>query len=111
MSDGLSRNVGTIAAGLGGVAAGSVIGYTVASRSHKKKTKKHRKTSHAKHYGKLRKSRRRKYSYSKRNKRVSHKRIHYTKTGQPYVILSTGKARFIKKSGARRSRHMKGGRY
>jgi hypothetical protein len=34
-----------------------------------------------------------------------------TKTGQPYVILKSGKARFISKASARASRKRKGGRY
>jgi hypothetical protein len=34
-----------------------------------------------------------------------------TKTGQPYVILASGKARFISKKSARLSRKRKGGRY
>ena len=41
----------------------------------------------------------------------STRRIRMTKHGQPYVILASGKARFIKKSSARRSRKLKGGRY
>jgi hypothetical protein len=32
------------------------------------------------------------------------KGIHYTKYGQPYKILASGKARFIKKKGHRRKR-------
>jgi len=34
-----------------------------------------------------------------------------TKNGQPYVILKSGKARFISKRSARLSRRKKGGRY
>jgi len=34
-----------------------------------------------------------------------------TKNGQPYIILSSGKAKFITKSSARASRRRKGGRY
>jgi len=41
----------------------------------------------------------------------STKRIRMTKNGQPYIILKSGKARFIKKSSAKRSRKLKGGRY
>jgi hypothetical protein len=34
-----------------------------------------------------------------------------TKNGQPYVLMASGKARFIKKRGASSSRKRKGGRY
>jgi hypothetical protein len=34
-----------------------------------------------------------------------------TKNGQPYVIMASGKARFISKKSARSSRKRKGGRY
>lgn len=46
-----------------------------------------------------------------KRKDTSTRRIRMTKHGQPYVILKSGKARFIKKSSARRSRKLKGGRY
>ena len=46
-----------------------------------------------------------------KGKDTSTRRIRMTKNGQPYVILRSGKARFIKRSSARRSRKLKGGRY
>ena len=46
-----------------------------------------------------------------KRKDTSTRRIRMTKHGQPYVILKSGKARFIKKSSAKRSRKLKGGRY
>jgi len=42
---------------------------------------------------------------------TSTRRIRHTKKGQPYVILKDGRARFISKASAKRSRKMKGGRY
>jgi len=42
---------------------------------------------------------------------TSTRRIRHTKHGQPYVILKSGKARFISKASAKRSRKRKGGRY
>jgi len=77
---------------------------------------------------KRKKSKRKKKSYSpkKRSKRSrrrytphtagkgkdrSTKRIRYTKKGQPYRIMANGRARFIKKKGARLSHKRKGGRY
>lgn len=41
----------------------------------------------------------------------STRRIRYTKNSQPYVILANGRARFISKASAKRSRKMKGGKY
>jgi len=41
----------------------------------------------------------------------STRRIRMTKHGQPYIILASGKARFISKRSARASRKRKGGRY
>ena len=46
-----------------------------------------------------------------KGKDTSTRRIRYTKKGQPYIIKSDGKARFIKKSSARLSHKRKGGRY
>ena len=46
-----------------------------------------------------------------KRKDTSTRRIRMTKNGQPYIILKSGKARFIKKSSAKRSRKLKGGRY
>lgn len=44
-------------------------------------------------------------------KDTSTRRIRHTKHGQPYVILANGRARFISKASAKRSRKRKGGRY
>lgn len=44
-------------------------------------------------------------------KDTSTRRIRHTKHGQPYIILKSGKARFISKASAKRSRKIKGGRY
>ena len=46
-----------------------------------------------------------------KGKDTSTKRIRMTKHGQPYVILANGRARFISKASAKRSRKLKGGRY
>jgi len=59
---------------------------------------------------KKRKGRQSPYTAGARRDR-STRRIRHTKNGQPYIILRSGKARFIKKSSARRSRKLKGGRY
>jgi hypothetical protein len=39
------------------------------------------------------------YQHPKRKHSKMKKGIHYTKNGQPYKILSSGKARFIKRKG------------
>jgi hypothetical protein len=67
-----------------------------------KKTKR-RKTTKKKNY---------KYARTAGKRRdTSTRRIRMTKFGQPYVILKSGKARFISKRSARLSRKRKGGRY
>lgn len=106
----------TAGAGLGGVALG-VGATTVINRVRSKKSSSKRKS-------KSRNTRKRNTSHSKRRKKSykyartsgkgrdrSTKRIRMTKNGQPYVILKSGKARFIKKSSAHSSRRRKGGRY
>lgn len=91
-----------------------VSGLVVASKSRTKKkttkkrtTKKRKKTKSKK---RKTKGRRTPHTAGKRKDR-STKRIRYTKKGQPYVITRSGKAKFIKKSSAKRSHRMKGGRY
>lgn len=61
-------------------------------RARRKVSKKKRKPVKKKWYGKTRT-----------------KKIYKTKKGQPYVLLKSGKARFIKKSRATRMRKTKGG--
>lgn len=107
-----------IAAGTGlavGTTAGVIIGAKVASKKRKKKTKKKRKKTTKKNGRRRKKTRRSKGRRTPRTagkgKDRSTKRIRYTKNGQPYVIMRSGKARFIKKSSAKRSHKRKGGRY
>jgi len=55
---------------------------------------------------------RKKVNHRKTHRKLtSHRRIHKTKTGQPYIILASGKARFIKRKSARISKKRRGGRY
>lgn len=92
----------------GAVLGGAVVGTALAVSSSVKK--KRRKTTRKKST----KRKTRKYKYARtagKGKDRSTKRIRMTKTGQPYIILASGKARFIKKSSARNSRRRKGGRY
>lgn len=100
--------------GLAGVALGVGGASIVNSVRSKKSTSKRRVKS-----GNIRKrssSHRKKknYKYARtagKRKDTSKRRIRMTKNGQPYVILASGKARFIKKSSAHNSRKRKGGRY
>lgn len=105
----VKSNLGTIGAGVGGAALGGIVGYSIGNKKRKKKTKKHRKTSKRT----IKRSRRKKrYPHTAGKRRdTSHRRIRFTKRGQPYIILRNGKARFIKMKNVKRSRKMKGGRY
>jgi len=92
------------AVGLGGLAVGAALGglagRAVGKRSSKRKSSTKRRS----------RVRRTPYTAGKRKDR-STRRIRYTKNGQPYVLMASGKARFIKKSSAKLSRRRKGGRY
>jgi hypothetical protein len=105
-------NLGIIGAGVGGAALGGVLGYvagtknSVSSKS-KRATSKRRK---GKHHSRKKGRRYTPHTAGKR-KDTSHKRIRQTKNGQPYIILASGKAKFISRASARRSRKTSGGRY
>lgn len=93
---------------IGGALTGAVIG-GVNSVKKRRSTSARKKRATA---SKRRKKRSYKYARTAgKRKDTSRKRIRMTKNGQPYVILASGKARFIKKSSARLSRKRKGGRY
>lgn len=104
------------AGGIGAVAVGTalVVKAKKKSKTKKKTTKKKRKTYKRKKVKKKngrRKKGRRTPRTAGKGKDRSTRRIRYTKKGQPYVILRSGKARFIKKKSAKRSHKLKGGRY
>lgn len=107
--------LGTVV-GVGATLAGTKIASSISKKSSKKKKKKKSnkkgtKKTRRKHYKHSRKRRQRKpYTAGKRKDR-STRRIRFTKNNQPYVILKSGKARFIKKSSVRNSRKRKGGKY
>jgi hypothetical protein len=89
-----------------GSSANSVTKLLGNRKSSVRKAKRMRRVHASKHI--------RKRSHTRKHKGrkfTSRKRIHYTKKGQPYVIIKGGKARFIKKKSARISRKRKGGRY
>jgi len=96
----------------GAIAGGTVVGATVAIARSRSSTS--RKRSSKKRASSKRKSKRSSGSYARtagKRKDTSRKRIRMTKNGQPYVIMASGKARFISKRSARLSRKRKGGRY
>jgi len=93
---------------LGAATTGAVYGLTSTVKKSAKKRKKAKKS-----YSK-KKKRSKSYKYARtagKRRDRSTRRIRTTKNGQPYVILASGKARFISKSSARNSRKRKGGRY
>lgn len=100
-----------VASALGGALVGGSIVGAVASR--RRKSKKRSRKAPKKKRGKARKSKRKRYTprTAGKGKDRSTKRIRHTKTGQPYIILKSGKARFISKKSAKASRKRKGGRY
>ena len=114
------------AAALGAVVGGVATGIVV-SAIKKRKRKNGRKRRRKKEKRRRRKVKRKHrvrhvHRVSPRGKAKRHKTgrahhaggtkaIHYTKKGQPYIILRSGKARFITKRGAKMSRRRKGGRY
>lgn len=94
-----------VASGL--VAAGAIV---KARRKKAAKRKSVRKASRKRNYRRYKRKQKQPHTAGKR-KDTSHRRIKYTKNNQPYIILKSGKARFIKKSSVRNSRKRKGGRY
>jgi Flp pilus assembly protein TadB len=117
----IKDNVGAIAAGVGGLAVGGTVGYLAgaASSSKKRRTRKKsksvskRKRNYSSKRYKKSKGKRKRYTPHTAGKRKdrSHRRIRQTSTGQPYIILANGRARFISKKSARLARKRKGGRY
>lgn len=116
--DFLEHNTGAVLAGAGiaavGVAGTVAIAKAVGAR--KKRKSKRKSPKKKKGTSRRKKGRRRSLSGSyartagKRRDR-STKRIRMTKNGQPYVIMASGKARFISKRSAKNSRARKAGRY
>ena len=109
----VKENIGVIGAGAAGLALGSGVGIATGIAISKKKKSK-RKSSYKRIRKRNRLYKRRKYKYARtagKRKDRSHRRIRMTKTGQPYIILASGKARFISKRSAHLSRKRRRGRY
>lgn len=99
------KNNPLVSGAIGGVTIGSGVGYIVGRvTSGRKKTTRQKRT---------RVSKRRSKRTSRKNKtsRKRNGKIKYTKKGQPYIIQSNGRARFIKKKSAKISKKRKGGYY
>jgi len=112
-TDFLQNNLALAGAAVGGAALGTVVTIAATAKKSPKRSSKKRSRSRSKRKTSgSRKKRKYKYAYTARKgKDRSTRRIRQTKHGQPYIILKSGKARFIKKSSARLSRRRKGGRY
>lgn len=101
----IATAVGAGVVGLGtGVAIAAALGGKTKKKTRKSSSKR-RRITHTKRGWKQDRKRRSKQkwevAYQKRKKKRSSKSkrgIHYTKKGQPYKILASGKARFIKKT-------------
>lgn len=110
----IANNKTALVAGGVGLAVGSGLVAGAVALGSRKKSKKRKSSKSKSKRKKSSKSSGRGATRRRRNgksRKTSLKRIHTTKTGQPYIILASGKARFIKKSSARASRKRKGGRY
>ena len=104
----LSSPIGAgVVGAVGGAIVGGLVTGAIVSKRKRRKSRTARKRSHSR---RNRKGQRKPHTAGKGKDR-SHKRIRYTKNNQPYIIMASGKARFISKSSARRSRKLKGGRY
>lgn len=113
VTDFVKTNIGTIGAGAAGLGVGAVLGGSAVYALTKSKRKPKRKRARKRNPKNRRSKKRKKYYPRTAGKRKdrSTKRIRFTKSGQPYVLMASGKARFIKKSSAKNSRRRKGGRY
>lgn len=111
-----SNNPVAIASGIAGagvavgVGTAAVVGAVKSRKSKRSKSRnvrsRSRRIKHTKRGWAQDRKRRSKQkweiAYQKRKRKSHRKGVHYTKNGQPYIILSSGKARFIK--GKRRAK-------
>jgi len=98
--------VGAGALAIGGIAIAGIRSRRARSPTLRKKTKKKAGKSTKRKTSKKNKGR-----TGHKHKHRGTKQIHLTKKGQPYIILSSGKARFISKKSAKLRRKRKGGNY
>ena len=114
----IGDNLGKIALGAGvGVVGAGLVGLAIAGAKNKRKSSKRGskrdRMFKSKQKHEQRHKRKRKYKIygrkgwihpkrKRKSNRSSRRGVKYTKNGQPYIILASGKARFIK--GKRRSK-------
>jgi len=104
------RTAALAAGGIGIVGLGTALAVSRSKRKKSSKRKSTRKKSSSRRSRRRSRTRRTPRTAGKGRDRSS-KRIRYTKKGQPYIIQRNGRAKFIKKSSAKRSHSQKGGRY
>lgn len=98
----------------GGVLAGGTVVQIVRNRSKKRAASKTKNKTSSKTKKTKSSNRKRKSNKSKKNKsgsKSSRGKIKHTKKGQPYIILPSGKARFISKKSEKARKKRKGGYY
>jgi hypothetical protein len=107
------RNHPFLSGGIGlATLTGGAVAIAGAVRKRRKKkttTKKRKSTTTRKTKRKTAKTTARRRT--KASKRINTKKIYYTKTGQPYIKMASGKARFISKKSAKARKKRKGGYY
>jgi hypothetical protein len=104
-------NIGAIGSGVAGLAIGGTVGYLAGKRSTRKKNRRRKARKNKRTRSRYRRRKQKKPYTAGKRKDTSRRRIRYTKNNQPYVILASGKARFISKRSVSSSRKRKGGRY
>jgi hypothetical protein len=109
--DYIKSHLGEISIGAGGLAIGSTVGYIAGRRSSTKKSRKRKTRKYKRSRTRYRRHKQKKPHTAGKRKDTSRRRIRYTKNNQPYVIMASGKARFISKRSVSSSRKRKGGRY
>lgn len=95
-----------IGAAAGTITTAAISSSSSSSRKRRKGRKRDRKfiskQKWERAYVKKHGSRGRKRYKTKKSRRMRRRKgMHYTKKGQPYIILASGKARFVKKRGRR----------
>ena len=107
-----------LAIGAGALAGiGGLIGYAVyrkrksTKKSNKRKSSSKSRTKNSRSRSNYRKGKQKQPYTAGKRKDTSHRRIRYTKNNQPYIILKSGKSRFISKKSVRMSRKRSGGKY
>lgn len=113
MSEILPLNASNITSGVIGAGVGAIAGFAVGRATSKRRRKSAKSHSRSKVKSSRKRNRRGRYTPHTAGKRkdTSHRRIRYTKNGQPYIILANGRARFISSRSAKSSHKRKGGKY